>query len=64
LRVGYMVLPKELVPLYEEKLGFLSCTVPTFQQLVLAALLKNGEFERHINRIRRKLRKEHQGGFS
>ena len=57
LRVAYMVLPRNLVPLYRERLGFLSCTVPTFQQLVLAALLRGGEFERHINRVRRKLRK-------
>ncbi len=57
LRVAYMVLPRALVPLYRERLGFLSCTVPTFQQLVLAALLQGGEFERHINRVRRKIRK-------
>ena len=57
LRVAYMVLPKKLLPLYEKRLGFLSCTVPTFQQLVLAALLHGGEFERHINRVRRKLRR-------
>ena len=57
LRVAYMVLPKALVPAYEERLGFLSCTVPTFQQLVLASLLGGGEFERHINRVRRKIRK-------
>ena len=58
LRVGYMVLPKELLPIYEARLGFLSCTVPTFQQLVLAELLRGGEFERHINRVRRKMRKQ------
>ena len=57
LRVAYMVLPQNLVPLYRDRLGFLSCTVPTFQQLVLASLLRGGEFERHINRVRRKLRK-------
>ncbi len=57
LRVAYMVLPKVLLPVYWERLGFLSCTVSTFQQLVLAALLRGGEFERHINRVRRKLRK-------
>ncbi len=57
LRVAYMVLPESLVSLYRERLGFLSCTVPTFQQLVLASLLQGGEFERHINRVRRKLRK-------
>lgn len=57
LRVAYMVLPQTLVPLYRDRLGFLSCTVPTFQQLVLASLLRGGEFERHINRVRRKIRK-------
>lgn len=58
LRVGYMVLPKCLVEPFEEKLGFYSCTVPTFEQFVLAELLSSGDFERHINRVRRKKRKE------
>ena len=58
LRVGYMVLPKHLVPRFEEKLGFYACTVPTYIQLVLAQLISNGDFERHINRVRRKKRKE------
>jgi GntR family transcriptional regulator/MocR family aminotransferase len=53
-----MVLPKHLVTVYEEKLGFYSCTVPTFMQYVLTELLENGDFERHINRVRRKKRKE------
>ena len=58
LRIGYMVLPRHLVSVYEEKLGFYSCTVPTFMQYVLTELLDNGDFERHINRVRRKKRKE------
>ena len=58
LRIGYMVLPKHLVKTYEEKLGFYSCTVPTFMQYVLTELLNNGDFERHINRVRRKMRKD------
>ena len=57
LRVGYMVLPKGLVSVFQERLGFYSCTVPTFEQLVIASLLNNGDFERHINRVRRNLRK-------
>jgi GntR family transcriptional regulator/MocR family aminotransferase len=60
LRVGYLVLPNALLPAFRKKLGFLSCSVPTFEQLVLAELLSGGEFERHINRVRRKLRKELQ----
>ena len=58
LRVGYMVLPRALVDVYAQKLGFYSCTVPTFEQLVLTELLDSGDFERHINRVRRKKRKE------
>ena len=57
LRIGYMVLPRHLVSVYQEKLGFYSCTVPTFMQYVLTELLDNGDFERHINRVRRKIRK-------
>ncbi len=60
LRIGYMVLPKQLVSVFEEKLGFYSCTVPTFEQLVLAELIISGDFERHINRVRRQKRKELQ----
>ncbi len=58
LRIGYMVLPKHLVAVYRKKLGFYSCTVSTFMQYVLTELLDNGDFERHINRIRRRKRKE------
>ena len=57
LRIGYMVLPKHLVDVYESKLGFYSCTVPTFMQFVLTELIDNGDFERHINRVRRRMRK-------
>ena len=57
LRVGYMVLPKRLLNDFESKLGFYSCTVPTFEQFVLAQLINSGDFERHINRVRRSLRK-------
>ena len=57
LRVGYMVLPRRLVSVFNEKLGFYSCTVPTFMQYVLTELIDNGDFERHINRVRRSIRK-------
>ncbi|MBR1607036.1 MAG: PLP-dependent aminotransferase family protein [Clostridia bacterium] len=57
LRVGYMVLPPRLVSRFEQRVGFYSCTVPAFEQYVLASLIENGDFERHINRIRRQRRK-------
>lgn len=58
LRIGYMVLPKHLVNNFYQKLGFYSCTVSTFMQYVLTELINNGDFERHINRVRRNKRKE------
>lgn len=56
MRIGYMVLPKELTSSFTEKIGFYSCSVPVFEQYVLAEFINNGDFERHINRIRRKRR--------
>lgn len=58
MRVGYMVLPEKMLIDFERKLGFYSCTVPVFEQYVLAELINNGDFERHINRIRRTRRKQ------
>ena len=56
-RIGYALLPPSLLSEYEKKLGFYSCTVPVFEQYVLAELINNGSFERHINRTRRARRK-------
>ena len=61
LRVSYMVLPDRLVSLFRERVGFYSCTVPAFEQLLLADLISAGDFERHINRMRRKRRKQERG---
>ncbi|MBR5578029.1 MAG: PLP-dependent aminotransferase family protein [Lachnospiraceae bacterium] len=58
IRIGYMVLPLPLVEKFHQNLGFYSCTVPTLMQYVLTELLNSGDFERHINRIRRKKRRE------
>ena len=57
MRVGYMVLPTQLIKPFQNKLGFYSCTVPTYEQYVLAELINSGDFERHINRVRRNMRK-------
>lgn len=58
MRVGYLVLPENLLAQFEEKLGFYSCTVPVFEQYVIAELINSGDFERHINRVRRERRKK------
>ena len=62
LRVGYMVIPRDLLPAFELQLGFYSCTVPAFEQYVLTELLNSGDFERHINRIRRLDRTQRSSG--
>lgn len=53
IRISYMVLPMSLVKTFHSKLGFYSCTVPTFEQLTLAAFINGGYFEKHINRMRK-----------
>ncbi len=53
IRIGYMVLPDKLLSEYEKRVGFYSCAVPSFEQYVLAEFIDSGEFERHINRVRR-----------
>lgn len=57
VRVGYMVLPEQLTGRFRDTVGGFSCTVPVFEQYLLAELIENGDFERHINRVRRKRRK-------
>lgn len=57
IRAGYMVLPEKLLNDFDKKLGFYTCTVPVFEQIVLAKLISSGDFERHINRVRRIKRK-------
>ena len=53
IRAAYMVLPEALMPRFKETLGFYSCTVPVFDQHVLAEFLSSGSFERHLNRLRK-----------
>ena len=52
IRVAYMVLPEKLMEEYESKLKFLSCTVPRSDQNILETFIKEGYFERHLNRMR------------
>ncbi|MBS1419741.1 MAG: PLP-dependent aminotransferase family protein [Clostridia bacterium] len=58
MRMGFMVLPEGLLGEYERRLGFYSCTVPVYDQYVLAEFINGGHMERYINRRRRKRRQE------
>ena len=52
IRISYMVLPMHLVRIFHEELSFYSCTVSTFEQYTLAQFIREGYFEKHINRMR------------
>ena len=58
VRTGFLVLPEGLLAPYRARLDFYSCSVPVFDQLVLAEFINAGHMERMINRRRRALRKE------
>ncbi len=53
IRISYMELPGALMAQFQQKLGFYSCTVPSFEQYTLARFLSRGYFEKHINRMRK-----------
>lgn len=53
IRISYMVLPSALMEQFRKRLGFYSCTVPSFEQYTLARFLSRGHFEKHINRMRK-----------
>ena len=58
IRISYMVLPEPLMEKYRSKLGFYSCTVSNIEQFTLADFMKNGYFEKHINRMRTRYRNQ------
>ena len=60
IRIAYMLIPDSLIDLFEEKIGFYACPVPMLEQLVVGELIENGDFERHINRVRRSNRGKEQ----
>lgn len=52
IRISYMILPFTLMQCFHKKMSFYSCTVSSFEQYTLAKFIKNGYFDRHINRMR------------
>ena len=56
-RTGFLVLPAELMENYRARFGFYTCSVPVYDQYVLAEFIDSGELERLTNRRRRKQNK-------
>lgn len=59
IRVGYMVLPLSLLRVYQENCGFYSCTVSRIDQRILNEFIRDGYFERYLNRMRKIYRGRH-----
>lgn len=53
LRIAYMVLPPALLQRYRQRLGFSGGTVSLTEQLTLTKYLENGQFERHLMRMKK-----------
>lgn len=58
IRISYMVLPLHLIAIFKANFDFYSCTVSSIDQYVLATFIKEGYFERHINRMRKLYRQK------
>ena len=59
MRLGFAVLPPELLAEYRRRLDFYACTVPALEQHVLALFLSQGHYERHLSRMRKEYRLRH-----
>lgn len=56
LRLGYLVVPRDLVPVFRAVRPALDRCPPTFQQRVVADFLQEGYFPAHLRRLRERLR--------
>jgi GntR family transcriptional regulator/MocR family aminotransferase len=52
MRISYMVLPPSLLEKYRSEFLFYSSTVSRFEQYTLYKFIREGHFERHLNRMR------------
>lgn len=53
LRLGYLVLPHDLVAVFRQAKRVSDRHAPALDQRVLATLIDNGTYERHVRRLRR-----------
>lgn len=59
IRVSYMVLPPKLLRRYHEECNFYSSTVSRIDQRILNEFIKDGYFERYLNKNRKIYREKH-----
>lgn len=53
IRVSFMVLPQPLLERYRRDCSFYSCTVSRIDQRILNEFIRDGYFERHLNKMRK-----------
>lgn len=59
IRVSFMVLPEPLLQAYRRDCAFYSCTVSRIDQSILNEFIRDGYFERHLNKMRKLYRVKH-----
>lgn len=59
IRMSYMVLPEHLLSFYHEQMSEFDQSASRIHQQTLALFMKNGDWERHIRKMRTLYRKKH-----
>lgn len=59
IRVSYMVLPGPLLEKYRSECSFISSTVSRIDQTILNEFIRDGYFERYLNKMRKVYRTKH-----
>lgn len=59
IRMSYMVLPEEILKIYQEKCIFISSTVSRVDQMILQKFMEEGYYERHLNKTRALYKSRH-----
>lgn len=60
LRISYMILPNDLIDIYEDRFKGYDCPCSTLQQKALTNFINKGYFQRHLNRMRNLYNKKHK----
>lgn len=58
IRISYMVLPKQLLTRHQQELSFYHSTVSRIDQHILTEFMRMGDFEKHLNRMRKLYRRK------
>lgn len=59
IRISYMVLPYPLLERYRQECGFFSSSVSRIDQTILDEFIRDGYFERYLNKMRKQYRMKH-----